>query len=100
MLFVMLLDLQLLLLLYLVVEMGTVKSFLIKVTNNVDKIVYGKKYDFIAKDKGEYFQIYRRWYEGKPWKRYCKIPKNSINDTKNWEYEEGGQDVLGTKYVI
>ena len=80
--------------------MAIKKDFINKLLNNVDKIVYGKKYDFIAKDKGEYFQIYRRWYEGKPWKRYCKIPKNALDDTRQWEYEEGGQDVLGTKYVI
>lgn len=66
------------------------RSFLRKVANNPNKVFATKRFDYIAKSKDNLIYIFRRDYEGKPWKWIAKIPIEKIgsNITKDWIYSE------------
>lgn len=70
--------------------MHCIRPFLRKVAKNPNKVFATKRYDYIAKPKDEFIYIFRRDYEGKPWKWIVKIPKGKMesNITADWIYSE------------
>lgn len=66
------------------------RSFLRKVANNPNEVFATKRFDYIAKIKDNLVYIFRRDYEGKPWKWIVKIPVDKIesNEFKDWTYSE------------
>lgn len=65
------------------------RSFLRKVANNPNKVFATKRFDYIAKAKDNLIYIFRRDYEGKPWKWIVKIPVDKIESQMgDWIYSE------------
>lgn len=81
--------------------MPCMRSFLRKVIDHTPEIVYGKRYDYKSVDKGDYWILFRRQYEGKPWLKIAKVYKNDYDsEIYDWIYYEGAQDRLGVKFVL
>lgn len=81
--------------------MPCLRRFLRKVLDRTPEVVYGKRYDYKSVDKGDYWIIYRRQYEGKKWLKVVKIYKEDYGAKEfKWQYYEGAQDPLGVKFVI
>jgi hypothetical protein len=77
------------------------RRFLRKVIDQTPEIVYGKRYDYKSVDKGDYWILYRRQYEGMPWHKIVKVYKKDYESkVHDWIYYDGSWDRLGVKHVI
>lgn len=75
-------------------------DFVRRLLENVNCIISTRRYDYIVKDKEEYYMIFRRWYDGIPWHKFCKIYKKDLGDQYKWKYYEEGKKRLGDPFVF
>lgn len=76
-----------------------IRKIIVKYPN---KIYVSKRYDYFVKEFDDYFEIYRRAYEGRKWHKILTVDSFAINskDKEGWKYEECANDVIGEKFVI
>ena len=52
---------------------------------DTDGYIIAKRYDYISRDDGDSYSIWRRTIEGYPWNKIYEIPKKTIDDRNTWK---------------
>lgn len=47
--------------------------------------IIAKRYDYISRDEGDRYTIWRRTIEGYPWNKIYEIPKATLDDRSTWK---------------
>ena len=64
---------------------GNLTTKFVKKVIFAEGFIIAKRYDYISRDDGEVYSIWRRTIEGYPWNKIYEIPKKSIDDRKTWK---------------
>ena len=81
--------LQLLILLSLVVKMHLKRSYVREIVKNLNKVIVGKRYDFVANYKNGEYLVYYRLYEDMPWVLIIRIKEDKLNsNAEGWTYAD------------
>lgn len=70
--------------------MHTSRPYIRKIVSNLNKVVIGKRFDYVANLKNDEYLVYFRLYEEKPWELFLRIPVDKLdsNIPGDWHYTE------------